>query len=73
VAGGQGCAELEATFQRHAAGLQFHVESAEHVAVVAQLVAIRIVPVALTDEAMDKIAVSMGCPVESITFDPYPG
>jgi hypothetical protein len=30
-------------------------------------------PVALTDEAMDKIAVSMGCPVESITFDPYPG
>jgi hypothetical protein len=30
-------------------------------------------PVALTDEAMDKLAVSMGCPVESITFDPYPG
>jgi hypothetical protein len=30
-------------------------------------------PVALTDEAMDKMAVSMGCPVESITFDPYPG
>jgi hypothetical protein len=30
-------------------------------------------PVALTDEAMDKIAASMGCPVESITFDPYPG
>lgn len=30
-------------------------------------------PVALTDDAMDKMAVSMGCPVESITFDPYPG
>lgn len=30
-------------------------------------------PVALTDEAMDRIALSMGCPVESITFDPYPG
>jgi hypothetical protein len=30
-------------------------------------------PVALTDEAMDKLAASMGCPVEAITFDPYPG
>lgn len=30
-------------------------------------------PVALTDEVMDKLAASMGCPVESITFDPYPG
>jgi hypothetical protein len=30
-------------------------------------------PIALTDDAMDKIAASMGCPVESITFDPYPG
>ncbi|MGH8705708.1 MAG: hypothetical protein ACREUO_09870 [Burkholderiales bacterium] len=30
-------------------------------------------PVQLTDEAMDKMAVAMGCPVESITFDPYPG
>lgn len=29
--------------------------------------------VALTDEAMDKMAVSMACPLESITFDPYPG
>ncbi|MGD9951171.1 MAG: hypothetical protein AB7S87_01105 [Burkholderiales bacterium] len=29
--------------------------------------------VALTDEAMDRLAASMGCPVESITFDPYPG
>ncbi len=29
--------------------------------------------VQLTDEAMDKMAVAMGCPVESITFDPYPG
>lgn len=29
-------------------------------------------PVALTDESMDKIAKAMECPVESITFDPYP-
>ena len=29
--------------------------------------------VALTDETMDKIATAMECPVESITFDPYPG
>jgi len=29
--------------------------------------------VALTDEAMDKMAATMGCPIESITFDPYPG
>jgi hypothetical protein len=28
--------------------------------------------VALTDEVMDKMAASMGCPVEAITFDPYP-
>jgi len=30
------------------------------------------VPVQLTDEAMDRIARAMGCPVEAITFDPYP-
>jgi len=29
--------------------------------------------VALTDESMDELAASMGCAVESITFDPYPG
>ena len=29
--------------------------------------------VQLTDEAMDKMAQAMGCPVESVTFDPYPG
>jgi len=29
-------------------------------------------PVALTDDAMDRIAKAMGCPVESMTFDPYP-
>jgi len=29
-------------------------------------------PVALTDDAMDRIANVMGCPVESVTFDPYP-
>lgn len=30
-------------------------------------------PVQLNDEAMDKMAKAMGCPVESMTFDPYPG
>lgn len=30
-------------------------------------------PVALTDESMDKIALVLGCPVESMTFEPYPG
>jgi len=30
-------------------------------------------PVAITDDAMDAIAKAMGCPVESLTFDPYPG
>jgi hypothetical protein len=29
-------------------------------------------PVRLTDEAMDRIAKAMGCPVEVMTFDPYP-
>jgi len=29
-------------------------------------------PVALTDDAMDRIAKAMGCRVESMTFDPYP-
>jgi hypothetical protein len=29
-------------------------------------------PVQLTDEAMDKLAQAMGCPVESMTFEPYP-
>jgi hypothetical protein len=28
--------------------------------------------VPLTDEAMDKIAQAMGCPVESMMFEPYP-
>jgi len=28
--------------------------------------------VQLTDEAMDKLAQAIGCPVESMTFDPYP-
>ena len=28
--------------------------------------------VQLTDEAMDLIARAMGCPVEAMTFDPYP-
>lgn len=29
--------------------------------------------VAITDDSMDAIAKAMGCPVESLTFDPYPG
>jgi len=29
-------------------------------------------PVQLTDDAMDKLAEAIGCPVQSITFDPYP-
>jgi hypothetical protein len=29
-------------------------------------------PVRLTDETMDRIARAMGCPVEAMTFDPYP-
>lgn len=29
--------------------------------------------VALTDDAMDRIAKAMECAVGSITFDPYPG
>ncbi len=29
-------------------------------------------PLQLTDEAMDKLAKVIGCPVESMTFDPYP-
>jgi hypothetical protein len=29
-------------------------------------------PVQLTDEAMDRIAKAMGCPVEAMTFEPYP-
>jgi hypothetical protein len=29
-------------------------------------------PVQLTDEAMDRIALAMGYPVEAMTFDPYP-
>ena len=30
-------------------------------------------PVAITDDAMDRIAKAMNCPVASLTFDPYPG
>jgi hypothetical protein len=29
-------------------------------------------PVRLTDEAMDGIARAMGCPLEAVTFEPYP-
>lgn len=29
--------------------------------------------VQITDEAMDKMAKVLGCPVESMTFEPYPG
>ena len=30
-------------------------------------------PLELTDPAMDKLAKTMGCAVESMTFEPYPG
>jgi hypothetical protein len=30
-------------------------------------------PVQITDEAMDRMAKALGCPVESMTFEPYPG
>lgn len=30
-------------------------------------------PLQLTDEAMDRLAQAMGFPLESITFEPYPG
>ena len=30
-------------------------------------------PVAITDQAMDNMAQAMGCPVETLSFDPYPG
>jgi hypothetical protein len=30
-------------------------------------------PVQLTDDAMDKLAKAMGFPVETMTFEPYPG
>jgi hypothetical protein len=29
-------------------------------------------PLQLTDEAMDKLASTIGCPVEAMTFEPYP-
>ncbi len=29
-------------------------------------------PVQLTDDTMDRIAEVMGCPVQALTFDPYP-
>jgi hypothetical protein len=28
--------------------------------------------VQLTDDAMDKLAATMGCQVQAMTFDPYP-
>ena len=30
-------------------------------------------PLQLNDEAMDRLAQAMGFPLESITFEPYPG
>ncbi|HEV3009708.1 MAG TPA: hypothetical protein VGX52_11780 [Burkholderiales bacterium] len=29
-------------------------------------------PLQLTDDAMDKLASTMGCPVTAMTFEPYP-
>jgi hypothetical protein len=30
-------------------------------------------PMRITDEAMDKLAKVLGCAVETMTFEPYPG
>ncbi|HEX7053718.1 MAG TPA: hypothetical protein VF211_07260 [Burkholderiales bacterium] len=30
-------------------------------------------PMQITDEAMDRLANALGFPVESMTFEPYPG
>ena len=30
-------------------------------------------PLSLTDDAMDGLAKAIGCPLEAMTFDPYPG
>jgi hypothetical protein len=30
-------------------------------------------PVRLDDEAMERMARAMGCAVEAVTFEPYPG
>ena len=30
-------------------------------------------PLQLTDEAMDKLAKTIGCPLQTMTFEPYPG
>jgi len=30
-------------------------------------------PLELTDDAMDRLAKTIGCPVQSMTFEPYPG
>ena len=29
-------------------------------------------PLELTDDAMDRLAKTMGCPVQAMTFEPYP-
>jgi hypothetical protein len=29
-------------------------------------------PLKLTDEAMDSLAQTLGCPVQAMTFEPYP-
>lgn len=29
-------------------------------------------PLQLTDEAMDRLATTIGCPVQAMTFEPYP-
>lgn len=29
-------------------------------------------PLELTDEAMDRLASTIGCPVQAMTFEPYP-
>ena len=30
-------------------------------------------PIPVTDEAIDQLARALGCPVQAMTFEPYPG
>ena len=51
----------------------WNTEAAAQAFIKAKGAAAEFQPVEITDEAMDKLAKAMGCPVEAMTFDPYPG
>jgi hypothetical protein len=50
----------------------WNTEDAAKAFIVSKRADAEFVPVQLTDEAMDRIARAMGCPVEAMTFEPYP-